>query len=67
MSEEKSELSPEMERYRLAFEAIGRFGTELAERWRRHMAEFARRWPPERVVASAIEEYNRRMAEINRR
>jgi hypothetical protein len=28
-------------------------------------AKVAREWPPERILASAIAEYNRRMAEIN--
>lgn len=33
----------------------------------RAMADFVAKWPPERVIASVIEEHNRRMAEFHGR
>jgi hypothetical protein len=31
------------------------------------MRKTAEEWPPERILAAAVDEYNRRMAEFNRR
>jgi hypothetical protein len=39
----------------------------FAEALQRAMSDFAEEWPPERIVASAIAEHNRRMDEFNGR